>query len=336
LLGQCLHAFPVPGSQIAWGSLIAVPIAAIGAYDAGRWLSTRFHPVAVTPRRAQLSLLLVLAFTATTAYKFGQLALRYRDGKDLRLPGAELIRIPDPSAALCRLLAYNASVHGDMLFSLPGTFSFNFWTGLDTPTFANVTHWFSLLDESQQSAIIGQLEKHPRACVIIWRGHVNFLAQRGMAPKGPLYDYITQAFEPVFAIDEVEFCVHRGRRISPVMVGHFSRAEAPTGTKRDVVLSVTVVPPPLGEIARIDLSTIEGDGKYLTLDATNSHVEMSSAFPPDAQDVHMPSHWPLRLSGASTLKVRYSADLAPRPQREATVIFRDSQGQEVGMARMLP
>jgi hypothetical protein len=74
--------------------------------------------------------------------------------------------------------------------------------------------------------------------------------------------------------------------------------------KGDVVLSVTVVPPPFGEIARIDVSTTEGD-KYLMLDATNSRVEISPAFPTDAQHIQAPSQWPIRFSGPGTLRVLY-------------------------------
>src|SRR5262249_19078516 len=34
LLGQYLHAFPVPGSQIAWASVLIVPLTAASAWDA--------------------------------------------------------------------------------------------------------------------------------------------------------------------------------------------------------------------------------------------------------------------------------------------------------------
>src|SRR5690606_23211570 len=108
--------------------------------------------------------------------------------KRLMLPGAELIRVPDDSAALFRLLTHNAVAHADALFSLPGMFSFNLWAGVPTPTLANVTHWFSLLDEQQQHSIVSALESHPRACVIVQREHIEFLEKRGLGPKGLLYD----------------------------------------------------------------------------------------------------------------------------------------------------
>ena len=161
---------------------------------------------------------LLVAFAILIGWKFANVAKRYEDGEHLAQPGAEAIRLPDRSAGLFRVLTVNASAHADMLFSLPGMFSLNIWSGLPTPTQANVTHWFSLLDAPRQQAIISQLEAHPLACVVIDRGHVEFLSDRNLAPRGLLHDYIARAFEPAFVIDRFEFCVRRGRNINPFLV----------------------------------------------------------------------------------------------------------------------
>ena len=63
-------------------------------------------------------------------------------------------------AAELRSLSVNAVAHCDLLFSLPGMFSFNLWTGLPSPTAANVTHWFNLLSPAQQAAVIAKLFAH--------------------------------------------------------------------------------------------------------------------------------------------------------------------------------
>jgi hypothetical protein len=337
LLGQSLHAFPVPGSQIAWGTLLAVPLAAIGTWESLEWLKQRgasrwslFRPLPAAYG------VLAVAFTVLTAWKFGDLAARYRDGKNLALPGAELIRIPDKAAALCRLLAYNAAVHGDLLFSLPGTFSFNLWSGLPTPTHANVTHWFSLLDEPQQTSIIRELELHPRACVILWRGHVNFLAKRGLAPKGPLYDYIHRAFEPAFSIEDVEFCVRRGRRINPVMLAELTQLAEANGSATSRLLTLTVLPPPTQPVSRIEISTDTGSRTSLQLTASNARVAVSPvnergqpSGPPATAE------WPLRVSTPSKLWIRFNSQGVPPLSTEATIVLRDVHGEEVGLARLL-
>jgi hypothetical protein len=165
-------------------------------------------------------------------------------GRDLDLPGAERIRLPENATALFQILTANASAHGDVLFSEPGMFSFNLWSGLPTPTLTNVTHWFSLLNPGQQQAIIRVLEAHPRACVIIHREHLEFLTKRGLRPSGPLHDYIAANFKPAFTLDNFEFAVRRGRTAIPLQLATvYDRAEnaSAAGANFDTRLELTVL-----------------------------------------------------------------------------------------------
>lgn len=339
LLGQSLHAFPVPGSQIAWGTVLVVPLAAIGAWEAVNWLAAhhgRNRAALLRPAALAASAGLA-AFVAFTGWNFTQVATRYGDGQNLEMPGAERIRLPDNSAALFRLLTQNAVAYGDLLFSLPGTFSFNIWTELPAPTLANVTHWFSLLDAGKQQAIIRQLEAHPRACVIVQPGHVRFLAERNLAPKGPLYDFIQREYEPAFAFDDVEFRVRRGRQIRPFLVAEMltlaPAANAAPGAAT-TLLRFTFFPLPGRPVASLEISS-PVTGKPTVLHRGNARLEVT---PVNIRgEATGPAHatpWPAKLSGPSELSVYYDREKFSPAGQGATIILRDADGQEIGLARL--
>jgi hypothetical protein len=334
-LGQCLHVFPVPGSQIAWGSVLLLPLAAIGAWEGADWLVRRQAASWIAARGPALAARLVLAgFCGVIAWQFAQVAGRYREGENLRLPGAELIKLPDHAAARTRVLTLNAALHADMLFSLPGMFSFNLWTDLPTPTRANVTHWFSLLDARRQQEIIAVLESHPRAAVIVDRGHVDFLAQRNLAPKGLLYDYVVRNFEPAFALDQVEFCIRRGRAVQPFLLGELLTRQpgADASATETTLLRFATLFPAGTAVARIEVGTPAGP---LVLQADNARVEVVPANARgEPSGPARPQAWPLRVEGPAVLSVYFNREGRPAPAGGATVILRAADGAEVGLARL--
>ncbi len=342
LLGQCLHVFPVAGSQIAWGTLLVLPLAALGAWEAAVWLARRHSGLFTAPRRRAAAItgaVLVAAFAVTTGWKFTRVGERYSEGEYLGLPGAEMLRLPTPSTALFRLLTLNAVAHADVLFSEPGMFSYNIWTGLPTPTRANVTHWFSLLSPERQQAIVTALEAHPRACVIVHREHINYLSKRGLAPSGLLHDYIAREFEPLFTFDDFEFCVRRGRRVTPFMVGEILQRAAEAGAAPDrenSLLRLSLLLPPARPIAGLAVTTAPGQPPGLfRLDATNSRVEVTPLSPRgDPIGPARPAAWPLTLGGPCTLSLYFDQTRLPRPERAATIVLQDEAGREVGLARL--
>lgn len=335
LLGQCLHVFPVPGSQIAWGSVLLVPMAAIGAWEAVLFFASQPRFGWLAGRGARLAgHALVFGCFALTTWKFSTVAERYRDGQDLRLPGAETIRLPEPSTALFRVLTANAAVHADLLFSEPGMFSLNLWTDLPTPTRANVTHWFSLLDATRQQAIIDRLAAHPRAAVIVDRGHVEFLAQHGLAPRGLLHDYLEKEFEPAFAVDRLEFRVHRGRTIQPFLLADLLARQpgADASAQASTLLRFHTLLPTSAPVARIEVAAAGGP---LALHAGNARVEIAPvnargeiAGPPRA------APWPFTLNGPSVVSIFYEREGQPSPAGGATFTLQSGDGAEVMLGRL--
>lgn len=329
-LGQFLHAFPVAGSQIAWGTFLALPIVAIGAHEAVTWLIRQYRsPSALLPRPVVVAgHCLIAALALGLGVRFASLGQRYLEGRDLGLPGAEIMRLPSESSALFRLLAANANAHGDLLFSEPGMYSLNLWTGLPTPTLANTTHWFSLLEADQQQKIIHALAAHPNACIIRQRDHIDFLTRRSFAPAGPLHDYITAEFAPAFSLDDFEFCVRKGRTIEPLLLGRFELV-SDTGGQPNTVLRLRLpIPRPIN-IARVELTAPQVPGApALVFDATNAQVELAD------KGQSRPAMWPFQLERTADVSIRFDRFALPRPVAGGLITLYGTDGTAVALARL--
>ncbi len=241
LVWQSLHAYPVAGSQLNWGTFLWVPVFTIGWYEALRLVAERAS-------RLRLPVVAVgsIALAIGSGAPLGDLAYkgytRYVHSVPLDLPGAENLRLPDDTRSDLRLLCKNLQAHGNELFSFPGLFSFNIWTGKPTPTLANATHWFSLLSTDQQQAIIARLRADPRACVVVQRFLVDFLHAAGFATGGPLFDYLAANFQPALRIETYEVWVHRGRSIALYGTARVASGAADSSRRLELTVSHTDYP----------------------------------------------------------------------------------------------
>lgn len=214
-LPQVLHAFPIAGSQMGWGTFLLVPLFVSGLLEgiaalaasippkAGRRLIPVLHALLLTVSAGQLWLL------ATTGWT------RFTTSRPLGLPGAEDIRLNGAARTSLRLLTLNAAVHTDVLFSRPGMYSYNLWSGAATPTTRNATHWFWLLNDSEQAAIIAQLEATPRRGYISNRGLDRFMDQIGLSMESPLQTHLRSGYRRLFRYYDSEFWVPRSSRAVP-------------------------------------------------------------------------------------------------------------------------
>ena len=336
-LGQFLHPFPVAGSQIAWGTFLALPLAAIGSWSALRWLRDQAPETSALRRPALRPAAVGLALVAGVActHRFHAGGERYRQGSDLALPGADLLRLPKPATALFRTLATNAVAHGDVLFSQPGMFSFNLWTSLPTPTLANVTHWFSLLSRGRQEAIIQALENHPRAVVIIHREHIAYLTQRSFAPAGPLHDYIAERFTPAFRLDDFEFCVRRGRTIDPLLLGEMLVYGEAAGVA-NTALRIRLPLPPGTTVARIELvSPAHPRRAALRLDAGNARAELTPTDPQGrATGASRVVAWPFAAEATAVATLHFDRFAQIAPAEDSLILCYDADGREIALARL--
>jgi hypothetical protein len=209
-LPQILHIYPVAGSQMGWGTFLFMPLLVIGLHDI--WANPDL-PSPQLRRWAPRLLLLVgltqVALLLQTGWE------RYTTSKPLGLPGAEGIRTESYSQLILRLMTLNASVHADVLFSRPGMFSYNIWSGVPTPTTKNATHWFWLLDASAQAQIITRLQSTPRSAVITSRPLDDFLASIGISSTGPLQTHIEGSYKSLLDRNGFHFYVPQDSRAVP-------------------------------------------------------------------------------------------------------------------------
>ncbi len=212
---QTLHAYPVAGSQMGWGAFLWMPLAVVGIYEAISYGIERFPRY----RNASKSIAGITA-TATIIsilWSLGYVSYqRFRIGEPLQLNGARALRLTDDITSVYRILDKNIRMHGDMLFSYPGLYSLNIWTERPTPTTHNVTHWFSLLDETKQLAILEELRSENRAVIVVQSYLVNYLVHHGFPPRSELQRYIVENFHPVFTLDTFQFWAKKDRSVAPL------------------------------------------------------------------------------------------------------------------------
>ncbi len=228
---QVLQAYPVAGSQTSWGSFLWVPLCIVGWHEAIACWMERYRPAGQVFRAT--SGLVLLGIGIMAIWPIARLGhARYVLGQPIGLPGATHLRIADNFTTSLRIFNQNIRTHAGTLFSYPGMFSFNIWTGRPTPTSANVTHWFSLLSESQQRAIIARLEADRRAVVMTNRFLINYLIETGFPPHGILKDYLVKHFVPALRLDTYELWVHRGRKIAPLSTARITTSPSVAGHLR--------------------------------------------------------------------------------------------------------
>lgn len=238
-LPQVLHAYPVAGSQLSWGTFLLVPLYLSGWHEAStalaaRWPGrTRWLPVGARTLLLAVGVI-QMATLLNTAWA------RYTTSKPFGLPGAENIRAGDRARLILRTLTLNASVHADVLFSRQGMFSYNLWSGVPTPTAQNATHWFWLLDAPAQEAIIRRLRETPRSAIITSRNLDDFLVQIGVPMACPLQSFIVEKYQPLFAIEDLHFLVPAGARAVPFGRVEFFQAAPDSGAPAPYLLQTNL------------------------------------------------------------------------------------------------
>lgn len=206
---QVLHVFPVAGSQIGWATFLCVPLLVAGSWDLGAALAARPAPIGRWLARAGAGALSVAALYLVVL--LGRTGWdRYTTSRPLDLPGAESVRIDGRTWQALHLLNLNASIHADLLFTRQGMYSHNLWSGVPTPTAQNATHWFWLLDEAQQQAIIARLAGTERTAFINSVALDRFLVEKNVPVAGPLQDFVEHHYRRLFAHGGYNFNVPAG------------------------------------------------------------------------------------------------------------------------------
>jgi hypothetical protein len=293
LLLQALQAFPVGGSQISWGCVLWIPLAS------ARLVQLVSELPRILPRLPSRSLVLLgtLCVGALLAGSLGhesKAAQRLSAGSRLEVPGAESLVVPTHIASGIQLICQNARLNGDLLFSMPGVYSFNLWTGLPTPNTTNATLWFRLLSDTQQLALRDMLTLHPDAVIIRENSTLDYLRSRAIAVQGPLVDHIGRDFVEVLRLESHSLLLRRGRQARLHGILHSLGAGPLPGTE---LLAVRVSEKSLRADTRAELRLLEGESSRLLLESGPGLRTLPPRSEGDARELCLqvpaiPSHLP--------------------------------------------
>lgn len=316
LVLQTLHAYPVGGIQICWGTFPLFALVGLAVPETAAWLDRRYG----APRRIGAllcGLVLVVAGSkaALTAWTYRE---AYAENQDLSLPGATGLRLSPREAVTYRTMVTNSVAHADMLFSLPGMFSFNLWSELPTPTTRNTTLWYSLLPEEEQIAIIRSLERARRPALVVDRALVAILQASGAPPTGPLYVYLLTNFRPAFSLHGLGLWVKAGRTIAPI--GTFRPGD-------DRSVEVCLLGP--GEpITAMEFVAQEGrTPEPVVLEERNTRVSVQPLHPDGSpRGPALAAGWPLRFDGLARITLSGAGPGGLAPEQESLLVLRFGDG----------
>jgi hypothetical protein len=323
---QVLHAFPVAGSQMSWGTFLLLPLFVNGLADAA-------HHWARRAARPWLETVVAGIALATVGWQGTLLAQRgwqqWQNTVPLNLAGAESIRPPENIRYAMRIITANAQIHADVLFSRPGMYGFNLWSGVPTPTERNATHWFWLLDAGEQTAIAARLESVKRSAVINSQPLVELLVRDlHMQMTGPLNDFIDRHYRRLFTVTGYDFLVPAESQAAAFFVAqNFSQKSGLSGSEPSLIAVKVAVQADITRIALRDVRNPRYNlGEWHAGNARATLTKINSAGQPGGSPEAAP--WPLHIDGLRELRLYHDQPL-PRDRADLELVFFDATGRLV-------
>ena len=336
---QFLHAYPVAGSQIGWSTFLWVPLAVAAIHESCLlWSNTRSIPALwrtkVIPWASGLAAGLIVIGQLHGGFVYFNLSA------PLDLKGARHLRLSPSLGSSIRIMARNAQLANASLFSYPGAFSFNLWTGLSTPTNSNATHWFSLLDQPHQTEIEAELRTH-HTPVIVQPGIIRTHLQEFIDPNSPLIQYLESDYE---SRAEVGLLALWRQKTDPRVLVNVAEHYTPLGKispdSSAHIISVRLDIPAHEQIVAVEVGVFEPDGTVapptLFWHQGNTSID---AMPITATGVPLngttlqPITWPITQAGLHQFNFYPLEELPNLPLSLIWLRFRNSEGAVVTEAR---
>lgn len=188
-----LYPFPVAGTQIYTGALLPVVMVPVLACDV---LTGRHERGA-----RRLPAWFATFWAATVVLALGTLitqqsARAYWQKVPLGLPGTSLIRVDQKQADVLRWVTAELSSCASS-YSLPGLWSFAFWTGQALPTALNINDVLAFIQPARQEEIVQALSKQPDLCIAYNPAYLRFFDRGQIRTDPPLLHYLHTDFVPV-------------------------------------------------------------------------------------------------------------------------------------------
>jgi hypothetical protein len=178
---QSLQAYPVAGSQVAFASFLMIPVVFVCLYDGVAILARRFAAArGVLSWAFQISMVVagLLLYSRVANPRVWRAA--HAAGYELRLRGAEHLRLPAPDVARYHWLSGAVGENCGALLTLPGLYSLNAWAGVPPVNGMNATAWMTLLSPTEQASVWSAIDGADRACAVynptiaaVWIGQTS-------------------------------------------------------------------------------------------------------------------------------------------------------------------
>jgi hypothetical protein len=214
---QALHAYPVSGSQVDWGSFLIIPVGAI-CFGDGLYQITNHALAASGTRRALIRgmafglpgvlLGIVVLQLSSVAPRFWTV---YRDAAPLDLPGAVRLHSDRRQAESFRWLVDQLHARCSTFMSIPGVNSLYLFADMAPPTGLNTNDWMYLLDANTQARIVARLDQIDNLCLIENFKLLEFFTRGRALPQGPLVQYLSGGFELIGDHDAWVLKIRRSR-----------------------------------------------------------------------------------------------------------------------------
>lgn len=198
---QPLQAFPVAGSQVNFGTVMHVIVAAVCLADATAWLRSLSGALARPALHAAVAGIVLLVVTSVIVWQLSVWRAVYAASVPVDLPGAARLRLPARQVSTLHALTQILRERADTFLCVPGFSSLYFWTGKEPPTLDVVGHEMRFYSDERQAAMVSALLQHRSPMVVRFRG----LA----APYPPFEERLRQSFTPLKRIEKYQLLVRR-------------------------------------------------------------------------------------------------------------------------------
>jgi hypothetical protein len=219
---QFLQPYPVAGSQTNIAAVLILLWAFLCVHDGASGLFYLARQKAdwqemICSRESILGGLVICTIPIVMFYSGG--LHRHYHAPSLSLPGASSLHLSMGEEDTYQALAKDIRTNCNLLFTMPGMGSFNFWSEVPTPNGLNLTAWMKGLTLEQQQQILEILQRDAKACVIYNADLIRFWnTTPDDLEKLPLAHYILYEMPTVSRKQGYEIRVHP-QRSSPWIEG---------------------------------------------------------------------------------------------------------------------
>lgn len=198
---EFLQVYPVAGSQLR---IAFAPIAAwacVLIYDGfadAPFAERVLNWFRITPLRLVAGLAAAILVLSLPEAGFHL----HAPGPPLPFPGASRIHVDPKEARTYTQLVRAIRENCDSLWSMPGMFSLNLWSGVPTPDGYNMTGWMESFPLSMQQAVLDDLLKSSRPCIVENTELLRWWMPMGDAAlaRSPIARYVQRQTYQVFAV----------------------------------------------------------------------------------------------------------------------------------------